>query len=98
MVDSLAIGLPTAGRNLCPHVLQPAPEVLGDGDAAGIDVSASPALGDETGTFNLSLPLGAFERVPLAPALTIRRVSVVNDDGPATRRTLANVALHSLGP
>ena len=75
-------------------MVEPAGQVLGNGDAAGVYIGPSPALYDEARALNLSLPLGASERMPLAPALTGGRVSVVNNDGPAAGRPLANVPLH----
>ena len=44
------------------------------------------------GAFNLRLPLVAYETVPAALALAA--LPIIDDDGPAARRSLADMALH----
>ena len=66
-------------------------------DPRGIDGAAALRLGDQLGTLDLCLALGALERVPAAFALALRVVSV-NDDTPMTWRPFADVTFHDLSP
>src|SRR6516225_12157344 len=70
---------------------------LGNADSRRIDRIAALQFGDQLGTGDLRLALRALERVPAAFTLALRVMSV-NDDGPAARRTLANVAFHDFSP
>jgi hypothetical protein len=87
-----------ARRDLAFHVLNPALEEGRNRHASGIDASAVLRLGEQPGTLDLGLALGARKGMPAALAFAGLRIAHVDDDGPMTGRPFANVAFHFSSP
>src|SRR5262249_62345851 len=69
-------------------------EELGHRDLSGFDSPTVLGLGDQSGGFDLGLPLGAAEAHPAASALTGDGIAGLKNDGPAAGRALADMASH----
>src|SRR5262245_36653466 len=96
VLGELAIALRCSGGDVArrlPLVDPPAHE-LGHRDLGALDVAAPAQIGDQFGLLNLSLTLGALDRMPLAFTPASLRIARFEDDGPVAGRALADVALH----
>jgi hypothetical protein len=70
-------------------MLDPAFEESGERHTRRLDMGALIQFGDQTGAFDLGLPLGALEGIPALLASAAGRIGYVDHDGPMTGRTLA---------
>src|SRR5512133_3838338 len=78
-----------------PICLEPV-EKFRERDSARIDRPTLLHLRDQSGTFDLCLPLRSLEGMPAALTLTSLWIARVEDDGPMTGASLADMAFHGL--
>src|SRR5262245_26366626 len=95
MLQSICIALSTARGDVRgkPISLEPIEE-LPDRDPARLDRATVLQFGDQPRALDLGLALGAGEAMPAPLPLGGLRIAPVDDNGPMTGRTLADVAFH----